>query len=83
MSDNSRANLKKLFSYVRALTERRFAPVLNYRNYPFWLRFSELPEHPLVALTAFSDSAEEPVDPELILKVGKAELPAPPAVPDG
>ncbi len=80
ISDRARSNLKSLFSYIRALAERRYATVYNYKNYSFSLEYDSLPEHELVLTPAFS-ADKDASEADLVLSVSKAEVPPCPAIP--
>ncbi len=80
MSDNQRYNLKQLFSYIRALTEQRYGLVERWSDYSFNLPLYAVPEHELTDKPSFRESADEPMT-DLILSVGKAEVPPCPELP--
>ncbi len=83
MEANAIKNLKLLFCYIRALSERRFVTATNMDSYTFLLSFDSLPVHSSVT-TPFSHMSEDGLlsaDNDIILCVGKAEQPAPPRVP--
>ncbi len=80
MSDNQRYNLKQLFSYIRALTEQRYGLVQRWDDYSFNLPLYAVPEHELTDKPSFRESPDEPPT-DLILSVGKAEIPPCPEMP--
>jgi len=80
LSDIQRTNLKQLFSYIRALTEQRFGLVTDWRDYSFSLPLYAVPEHELTDKPSFRESPDEPMT-DLILSVGKAEMPPCPELP--
>jgi len=80
LSENQRYNLRQLFSYIRALTEQRYGLVERWSDYSFSLPLYAVPEHELTDKPSFRESADEPVT-DLILSVGKAEVPPCPELP--
>ncbi len=80
VTERARYNLKQLYSYIRALAERRFATVNDFEDYSFSLRLDKLPEHEFVLTPAFSENKDASED-DLILSVTKAEVAPCPALP--
>ena len=80
MSENQRYNLKQLFSYIRALTEQRYGLVQRWEDYSFNLPMYAVPEHELIDKPSLSENPDEPMT-DLILSVGKAEVPPCPELP--
>ena len=80
VSEKGRYNLKQLYSYIRALAERRFAIIYNHSNYGFDLRFDELPNHETIITPAFEE-VKDPAETDLLLSVCKAEVVPCPALP--
>ncbi len=76
---DARKQLRQIFSYVKALVERKCDISLNYTDYPFSLELFGLPGHETIKTAqtgeeAFSDSTA-------ILSVGKAIVEPCPALP--
>lgn len=80
MSDNARQNLKQLFGYIRAMTERRFTTMYSYKDYSFNLELNALPIHETISTPSFLDP-EDTTQTETILRIEKANVPECPAPP--
>lgn len=78
---DTRKNLHQVFCYIRALAERQYETVLEYKQYSFNLplRKSSIPEHEAVTVPFLTETQE---DGEVILTVRKTDYPACPAPPD-
>ncbi|MBE6754501.1 MAG: hypothetical protein E7559_09190 [Ruminococcaceae bacterium] len=80
MPDNGRSSLKQLFGYIRALSERRFTTMYDWKDYGFCYALGELPQHQAVSCPSFSDP-EDSAAAELILEVRKTDVPECPEPP--
>lgn len=80
MQNDTRTDLKKVFSYVRALVERKLVLCPSYSGYSFSLELFDLPQHPCISLNSeyASDAA---LLSDVILTVDKAEIPPCPELP--
>ena len=80
MTEDSRKRVKQVFSYVRALAERRFVIENDFENYSFSMTLGELPVHPCINTPCY-DVSEDGAISDIILTVEKAECPECPAPP--
>lgn len=76
---DARKQLKQIFSYVKALAERKCDISLSYKDYPFELELSNLPKHPLINIMEASEEALG--DNTAVLTVGKPVVEPCPALP--
>ncbi len=75
----ARKQLRQIFSYVKALVERKCDINLNYTDYPFSLELFALPVHNTIKVVQTSDEAFS--ETTAILSVEKAEVPPCPMLP--
>lgn len=74
---DARKQLRQIFSYVKALVERKCDICLDYNEYAFKLELFELPKHPLIK--KFDAGDEALGDSTAVLSVGKPVIePCPP-----
>lgn len=81
MSDSAKQRLKQIFSYIRALAERRAATFTSYSDYGFCLPLYDLPEHETISTPSLCEVDGQPVT-DVVLTVGKAEYSPCPVLPE-
>lgn len=79
MADH-RTQLKQIFRYIRALVERKLIISPSYSDYSFNLELFDLPQHEKVSLECRT-SDDISLMGNVIVRVGKAEVPACPDLP--
>ncbi len=76
---DARKQLRQIFSYVKALVERKCDISLSYTDYPFNLELFNLPKHPLIKRI---EAGEEALgETTAVLSVGKPIVEPCPALP--
>ncbi len=76
---DARKQLRQIFSYVKALVERKCDICLDYNDYPFSLEMFNLPEHKSIRVLQAGEEALG--DSTAILTVEKAEVAPCPMMP--
>lgn len=80
MSTDSRKCIKQVFSYIRALAERRFTIGTDYTDYSFSMQLGKLSQYPCISMPCYEPDEDGYVS-DTILTVGKAEYPECPIPP--
>lgn len=85
----ARERIVRLYKFVAALYDRRNPVVRQMNDHEWSLKFSDIPDHPSIALTQFAEASDAEADeaegedsPDVFLRCKRPPVTAAPAKPD-